>query len=262
MGPRAPHPGEGEFRPPAARGVSGATLPRTPRFRSCGGYPPPHPGVHFWTPKSEPKNRQNQGFGFLCLIGLYQWGNFSATESGFGHLIYSGSVNVASADALLKRWMFLGVRVETSFLGCTSGSIRRNSGQVSSHAGESKGGEPPLCRRGGGVHRGGTPSKGSRPYAAFWLLFVRTKSNSGCGAEGPTYKRYGSNAPHIGQKRHHGTLSASIRSEPAPSRHMSSRLMLLGSPPDMVHRHPLRETRTSTRMLAENIPWCSWYYTR
>src|SRR5699024_1812427 len=37
-----------------------------------GGYPPPNPGVHFWPPKSEPKNRQNQGFGFLFLIGLYQ----------------------------------------------------------------------------------------------------------------------------------------------------------------------------------------------
>ena len=55
------------------------------------------------------------------------------------------------------------------------------------------------------------------------------------------------------QKKHYEILSASIRSEPAPSRHMSSRLMLLGSPPDMVHRHPLRETGTSTRMLAEDI---------
>ena len=51
--------------------------------------------------------------------------------------------------------------------------------------GESKGGEPPLCRRGGGVHRGGTPSKGSRPYACFWLLFARAKSNSGSGGETP-----------------------------------------------------------------------------
>src|SRR5699024_8342023 len=44
---------------------------------------------------------------------------------------------------------------------------------------------PPLCRRGGGVHRGGTPSKGSRPYACFWLLFARAKSNSRYGAESP-----------------------------------------------------------------------------
>src|SRR5699024_555529 len=51
--------------------------------------------------------------------------------------------------------------------------------------GEAKGGEPPLCRRGGGVHRGGTPSKGSRPYACFWLLFARAKSNSGSGGETP-----------------------------------------------------------------------------
>ena len=51
--------------------------------------------------------------------------------------------------------------------------------------GDSKGGKPPLCRRGGGVHRGGTPSKGSRPYACFWLLFARAKSNSGCGDKSP-----------------------------------------------------------------------------
>ena len=59
------------------------------------------------------------------------------------------------------------------------------------YRGESKGGEPPLCRRGGGVHRGGTPSKGSRPYAAFWLLFVRTKSNPGRGGGTPTGQRDG-----------------------------------------------------------------------
>ena len=64
-------------------GVSGAARPRTPRFRSCGDYPSPHPGVHFWTPKSEPKNRQNQGFGFLFLIGPNQWGKYSATEFRF-----------------------------------------------------------------------------------------------------------------------------------------------------------------------------------
>ena len=44
---------------------------------------------------------------------------------------------------------------------------------------------PPLCRRGGGVHRGGTPSKGSLSYAVFWLLFVRTKSDPGLGRGGP-----------------------------------------------------------------------------
>ena len=41
---------------------------------------------------------------------------------------------------------------------------------------------PPLRRRGGGIHKGGTPSKGSLPYAPFWLLFRRRKSNPGCGA--------------------------------------------------------------------------------
>ena len=44
---------------------------------------------------------------YFCLIGLYQNRNFSATESGFCHLIYSGSINETSAAALLKGDMFL-----------------------------------------------------------------------------------------------------------------------------------------------------------
>ena len=71
-----------------------------------------------------------------------------------------------------------------------TGVIQRNSGQVSSMRGIPKGDRrPPLCRRGGGVHRGGTPSKGSRPYACFWLLFARAKSDSGYGAESPEIPR-------------------------------------------------------------------------
>ena len=62
---------------------------------------------------------------YFCLISLYQWGNFSATESGFGHLIYSGSINDASATALLKGYMFLGMLVETCFLITHHGSIHR-----------------------------------------------------------------------------------------------------------------------------------------
>ena len=48
-----------------------------------GGYAPPNPAVHFWPPKSEPKNRQNQGFGFLFLIGLYQIWDISAPNQVF-----------------------------------------------------------------------------------------------------------------------------------------------------------------------------------
>src|SRR5699024_4256768 len=68
------------------------------------------------------------------------------------------------------------------------------------------GGRPPLCRRGGGIHKGGTPSKGSLPYAAlsaqdgYWLLFVRTKSNPGLGRGGPGSSGYGDGAP----KTRHG----------------------------------------------------------
>src|SRR5699024_12187677 len=39
----------------------------------------------------------------VYLIGLYQTWDSGATESGFWHLIYSGSIDDASAAALLKR---------------------------------------------------------------------------------------------------------------------------------------------------------------
>lgn len=44
-----------------------------------------------------------------------------------------------------------------------------------------------------------------------------------------------------------------MRTNRPPASHRDPRLMLLGSPPDMVHRLPLRETGTSTRMPAEDI---------
>ena len=53
-----------------------------------------------------------------------------------------------------------------------------------------RGGRSPLIgRRGGGIHKGGTPSKGSLPYAVFWSLFVRTKSDPGHGAGEAPYSR-------------------------------------------------------------------------
>ena len=174
-----------------------------------GGCAPPHPAVQvLWglpapTPRGGEVSRSGARYFFhvekvpkktpgtprspiVYLIGLYQTWDSGATESGFWHLIYSGSIDDASAAALLKRWMFLGVRVEAWFLKCSPGSSRRKQGQLQILRGIPKGGgSPPLCRRGGGVHRGGTPSKGSRPYAAFWLLFVRTKSNPGSGGGAP-----------------------------------------------------------------------------
>ena len=35
---------------------------RAPHPGVFGGCAPPYPAVHFWTPKSEPKNRQNPWF--------------------------------------------------------------------------------------------------------------------------------------------------------------------------------------------------------
>ena len=138
-------------------------------------------------------------------------------------LIYSLVINDASASGPVKE-------IDVSF------GVYRNILLVSHpreypkkfragpiYAGESKGGKPPLCRRGGGVHRGGTPSKGSRPYACFCLLFPRGKSRSGSGGETPERLRAESqpfggrnvssppapryaNHPCIGRMRRHRTI--------------------------------------------------------
>src|SRR5699024_7025355 len=71
------------LRPPHPGILAGVTHPRTP-------------GSTFGRPKVNRKTAKTNGFGFLCLIGLYQDRNFSATESGFCHLIYSGSIDDTS----------------------------------------------------------------------------------------------------------------------------------------------------------------------
>ena len=157
-----------------------------PRPKRLGGYAPPNPAVHFWTPKSEPKNRQNQGFGFLCLNwSLSDLGHF-CTELGFCYLIYSGSINDTSASGPVKEIAVSLVAYRNIFLEAHPREYPKEFRTAIGSAGDSKGGEPPLCRRGGGVHRGGTPSKGSRPYAPFCLLFRRGKSRPGHGAGSPT----------------------------------------------------------------------------
>ena len=92
-----------------ARRRAGGNAASLQKLRFCTwfpGLPGPDPG-HFFhgekVPKTPPGTPRSPIF---CPIGLYQWGNFSATELGFCHLIYSGSIDDASADALLKRYMF------------------------------------------------------------------------------------------------------------------------------------------------------------
>ena len=93
----------------SCRNLVGAARPHTPGRGvsppgawDFGGCAPPSPAVHFWTPKSEPKNRQNQGFGFLCLNRSLSNLEHLCTELGFCHLIYSGAIDDASASGPVK----------------------------------------------------------------------------------------------------------------------------------------------------------------
>ena len=157
---------------PHALGVSGAARPRTPRFT-------------FGRPKVNRKTAKTKVLDSFSQSVSIRLGT-SLPLNLFLFLIYSLASNDAPAAALLKGYMFLLALDETWFFGCTLGSIRRTTGQVGVLRGIPKGDRrPPLCRCGGGVHRGGTPSKGSRPYAPFCLLFRRGKSRPGPGGGAP-----------------------------------------------------------------------------
>ena len=85
----------------------------------------PHPGVRGVSPPgasdffdAEKVTKKAPGTPrspYFCLIGLYQWGNFSAIEfRSFSNLQLV--VNETSPAGLLKGDMFLGVHVEKFFL--------------------------------------------------------------------------------------------------------------------------------------------------
>ena len=154
--------------------------------------------LRFWIPFP---NRSVSVLGHLC------------TELVFCYLIYSGSIDDASAAALLKGAYFVRTLAGSPAYKrfrlwrkpwrkgeFTSPAQVRSIGVPGQSAGLTggipKGALPPLCRRGGGVHRGGTPSKGSLSYAPFCLLFRRGKSRPGVwGRGGPTKTGPGGGAP-------------------------------------------------------------------
>ena len=120
---------------PPGPGCIGGCAPPHPAVQVLWGLPAPTPrggevsrsGARdiFHVEKVPKKTPGTPRSPIVYLIGLYQTWDSGATESGFWHLIYSGSIDDASAAALLKRWMFLGVRVEAWFLKCSPGSSRR-----------------------------------------------------------------------------------------------------------------------------------------
>ena len=125
-----------------------------------GGYAPPNPAVHFWTPKSEPKNRQNQGFGFLCLIGLYQLGKLAAPEFRSFSNLQSGGQRYSACRPLKE--------MEVSISACRN--ILRQTHQK--HLRRIKHHEIPFAR-GGGQRAGllvrgkNQPARRQAPSGAF-----------------------------------------------------------------------------------------------
>ena len=178
---------------------------RAPHPGSIGGCAPPNPAVHFWTPKSEPKNRQNQGFGFLCLIGLYQWGDFSATESrSFSNLQSGGQrysacrprrhkLRIPHPDASVR---LRSLRCASFFLGKRSAGLPRSGpcGAVlvshwtfgNARGGIQRGTGVPLCVVVGvGFIGEGPHRKGPAPMRLFGYFLSAQKVTRGSGVEPP-----------------------------------------------------------------------------
>ena len=135
-------------------------LPRDPLFRddTKGGRPPP-----FGNPRISSSLSVRR---WKRLAGIARRESGVQAFSPTAKTLAQGRIHSARANEILRgpRAVHRTVR----------GRIQR-------------GGRSPLIgRRGGGVHRGGTPSKGSLPYACVLLpTFPRGKSRSGCGAKPP-----------------------------------------------------------------------------
>ena len=155
-----------------------------PFYLVASGPPRPGPGSLFPRRKSDQNAAGDTPVPDFCPIGLYQWGDFSATESRSFSNLQSGGQRYSACRPLKGGHVSRG-SWQNNFLVSHPREYPKKFRAGPIYAGESKGGKPPLCRRGGGVHRGGTPSKGSRPYAPFCLLFRRGKSRPGSGPGRP-----------------------------------------------------------------------------
>ena len=130
-------------------------LPRDPLFRddTKGGRPPP-----FGNPRISSSLSVRR---WKRLAGIARRESGVQAFSPTAKTLAQGRIHSARANEILRgpRAVHRTVR----------GRIQR-------------GGRSPLIgRRGGGVHRGGTPSKGSLPYACFCLLFHEGKVGRGAG---------------------------------------------------------------------------------
>ena len=87
--------------------------PPRPEPGTFGGYAPPCPAVHFWTPKSEPKNRQNLRFWIPFSYAVSILFGTCLFRITFCHLICGLVVVDAPPAGLSKGYMFLLVLEET-----------------------------------------------------------------------------------------------------------------------------------------------------
>ena len=137
-----------------------------PFYLVASGPPRPGPGSLFPRRKSDQNAAGDTPVPDFCPIGLYQWGDFSATESRSFSNLQSGGQRYSACRPLKGGHVSRG-SWQNNFLVSHPREYPKKFRAGPIYAGESKGGKPPLCRRGGGVHRGGTPSK------ALWGMPLR-----------------------------------------------------------------------------------------
>ena len=143
VGAAAPTPRGGEFRPPGRGTYRGLRAPESWGSGLVGATRPHTPGFTFGRPKVNRKTAKTKVLDSFSQLVCINRETALPLNIAF-YLICNLAIDDTPPAGLLKRWMFLLVLAETWFLGRSLGSIRRNSGQVSPYAGDSKGGVAPF----------------------------------------------------------------------------------------------------------------------
>ena len=179
----------------SCRNLVGAARPHTPGR----GVSPPGASDFFDAEKVTKKAPGTPRSPIFCPIGLYQWGNFSATELGFCHLICGGSIDDASASGPVKE-------IDVSIGACRNMVLTTHPREYPKEfrigfisAGDSKGGVAPFESSRKRGSRGRNPiERVSPPVRAFAYFSHERKVGRGPGVKPPKLPGTGAEPPKSG----------------------------------------------------------------
>ena len=167
-----------------------------PFYLVASGPPRPGPGSLFPRRKSDQNAAGDTPVPDFCPIGLYQWGDFSATESRSFSNLQSGGQRYSACRPLKGGHVSRG-SWQNNFLGTHPREYPKKFRTGLIYAGVSKGGLAPpfvsLRKRGS---RGRNPiERVSPPVCVFGYFLHKQKVTRGVGPKAPLNKRCGGETP-------------------------------------------------------------------